>query len=158
MHGTRLLGTQDGGSYYWRHDEAFFCRADFQRIFRSISLHAKTSAGHARPDQTSTSILNDAMDVIAMTLPLSIKLAPSPDLLGLAAQKLLGGYTAPQTTYSVARKDLSTLLRLLLRLRLQKATWRRGFTVVALTNLRLTIENWLICWSTEYEPARIRTP
>jgi len=38
IQGTDILGTQDGGDCLWREDDAFFCRADFARIFRSIGL------------------------------------------------------------------------------------------------------------------------
>jgi hypothetical protein len=126
---TDLLGTQDGGDYFWRHDDAFFRQADFKRIFRSIGLPTKcTSSDQSlQLDDDSTSVLDDAMDVLAMTQPQTVSLAPSPDQLEPAARKLLGESDLLQKRYQVSREDLSTLLSLLLRLRLQKAKWGSRF-------------------------------
>jgi hypothetical protein len=66
------------------------------------------------------------MDVLAMTQPQTVSLAPSPDQLRPAARKLLGEGTT-QTPYRVPRKDLSMFLSLLLRLRLRKAKWGTRF-------------------------------
>ena len=66
------------------------------------------------------------MDVLAMTQPYTIQSAPSPDQLRLAAQKLLGE-GAFRKRHRIARKDLSTLLSLLLRLRLREAKWGSRF-------------------------------
>ena len=123
---TVLLGTQDGGDYFWRNDERFFYRANFERIFRSIGLQENTDKQSVCSNDHSTSILEDAMDVLAMTQPYTIQLAPSPDQLRLAAQKLLSE-GAFRKRHRTARKDLSTLLSLLLRLRLREAKWGSRF-------------------------------
>nr|POE60982.1 lysm domain-containing protein [Quercus suber] len=125
-HGTKLLGMQDGGSYHWRFDEGFFRNADFQRIFRSIERPVKVDTAAGYPDPNVTSIVEDTMDVLAMVVPSSISLAPSPDQLEPTARRLLGACGPFQTDYAVFRNDLSTLLRLLLRTRLEKPTWGPG--------------------------------
>lgn len=119
--GTDLLGTQAEGEYFWRHDRAFFRRADFQRIYRSISLPEA-------PDNqlTDPSLEEDVMDVLAMTQPQSETLAPSPNQLGPASRRLLGQGSV-RTGCRVTQSDLSTLLSLLLRLRLHKAKWGSYF-------------------------------
>lgn len=121
VQGTDILGTQEEGDYFWRHNDVFFRRADFQRTFRSIGL---PDGPNNQP--TDSNLEEDVMDVLAMTQPQSVSLAPSPDQLGPAARKLLGeGPT--RTRYRVTRRDFSTLLSLLLRLRLHKAKWGSYF-------------------------------
>ncbi|KAJ5620840.1 hypothetical protein N7510_004824 [Penicillium lagena] len=119
--GTDILGTQEEGDYFWRHDDAFFHTADYKRTLRSIGL-----PDDINNQPTDSGLEEDVMDVLAMTQPQSVSLAPSPDQLGPAARKLLDeGPT--RTQYRVARRDLSTLLSLLLRLRLYKAKWGSYF-------------------------------
>ena len=126
MQGTDLLGMQDGGEYPWRDDVTYFHRTNFERVFRSIGL--PENAGK-RPDpldydaDDTASIVEAVMDVLAMTQPYSIQLAPSPDQLRFAARKLLGE-DAFQKRYRTARRDFSTLLSLLLRLRLRETKGR----------------------------------
>ena len=127
---------QDEGSYYWRHDEAFFRKVDFQRVFRSLGQPAGMGTAHAKPGQASTSALEDVMDVLSMTLPLSVNLAPSPDQLSPVAQKLLDECAPSRANYRVARKDLLILLELLLCLRLQKSTWGPRFHLGTLTEVK----------------------
>jgi hypothetical protein len=66
------------------------------------------------------------MDVLAMTQPYTVCLAPSPDQLELVAQKLVTECPL-QMLYLVSRNDLSNLLSLLLRVRLQKDKWGSRF-------------------------------
>lgn len=119
--GTDLLGTQAEGEYFWRHDRAFFRRADFQRIFRSVSL---PEGPNNHP--TNPALEEDVMDVLAMTQPQSETLAPSPDQLEPASRKLLGEGSV-RTGYQLPQKSLSTLLSLLPRLRLHKSKWGSHF-------------------------------
>lgn len=126
VQGTDILGTQDGGDYFWRNDDAYFRKANFESIFRSIGLPENTDRPSNHLDYDSTSILEAAMDVLAMTQPHTVSLAPSPDQLRPAAQKLLGE-GASQRRYRIGREDLSALLSLLLRLRLREAKWGSRF-------------------------------
>ena len=66
------------------------------------------------------------MNVLAMTQPHFVSLAPSPNQLETTARKLLGQNLAC-TQYGATRQDVSTLLSFLLRLRLHKAKWAPGF-------------------------------
>ena len=66
------------------------------------------------------------MDVLAMTQPQKVSLAPSPDQLRSAARKLLNEGVF-QKRYRIARKDLSRLLSLLLQLRQHEAKWDSRF-------------------------------
>ena len=68
------------------------------------------------------------MDVLAMTQPQTVSWAPSPYQLGHAARKLFSGGVS-QERCRIARKDLSSLLSLLLRLRLRDAKWGTLFHV-----------------------------
>ena len=113
---------QDNGAYFWRNDDGNFCKASFEILFRSIGLPEDTDTTSIHLDYDSTSILEAAMDVLAMTQPYTIKLAPSPDQLRSAARKLLGE-SAFQNRYRILRKDWSILVSLLLRLRLREAQW-----------------------------------
>ena len=122
VQGTELLGTQDGGDYFWRNDEAFFRKPNFERIFRSIGLLENTDKASVHLGHGSTSSLEDAMDVLAMTQPQTVSMAPSPYQLGPAAGKLFSEGVF-QERCRVARKDLSRLLSLLLRLKLRDAKW-----------------------------------
>lgn len=118
--GTELLGTQEDGDYFWRPDEGFFHKAGFKRMLRSIGVQQFT-----KTDCHSTSIVEDAMDVLAMTQPFKVCTAPSPTNLDPAARRLLG--ESLQTQYLINQRDFSVLLSLLLRLRLHKIQWGQGF-------------------------------
>ena len=122
--GTDLLGTQDSGDYFWRSEDAYFQRANFEALFRSIGLTDNTEK--LTIDSSSVSILEAAMDVLAMTQPYNVCLAPSPEQLRPAAQKLLeeGSF---QSRYRTARKDLSNLLSLLFRVSLRRDKWGSYF-------------------------------
>ena len=124
--GTELFGTQDGDDYFWRHDDAFFRKSNFERIFRSIGLPENTDRPSIHLEYGSTSSLEDAMDVLAMTQPKTVSFAPSPYQLGHAARKLFSERVF-QERCRIARKDLSRLLSLLLRLRLRDAKWGTRF-------------------------------
>lgn len=123
---TEILGTQEDGEYFWRNDHAFFRKANFERIFRSIGLPENTDRPSIDVDYNSTSSVEAIMDVLAMTQPQAICLAPSPDQLRSAARKLLseGAFLKP---YRTAHKDLSRLLSLLLGLTLREAKWGSRF-------------------------------
>lgn len=126
VQGTDLLGTQEEGSYFWRNDDAFFRKSNFERIFTSIGLPEKTDRPSSQLYYDSASMLEATMDVLAMTQPYTICLSPSPDQLRPAARKLLSEGTF-QKRYRILRKDLSRLLSLLLRLRLREAKWKPRF-------------------------------
>ena len=98
-------------------------------MFRSIGLPEKADKPSILLDDDAddtTSIVEDAMNVLAMTQPQLIKIPPSPDQLRSAARRLLGE-DALQKRYRTVRGDLSKLLSLLLRLRLREAKRRSRF-------------------------------
>ena len=125
---TKILGTQDEGAYFWRsdHNDASFQKRNFARVFRSIGAPITKGNESLQMEFSSADMLNDTMDVLAMTQPHTIKMAPSPDQLRSAAQNLLAESAIPMQ-YTVTREDLSALLSLLSRLRLHTATWGSGF-------------------------------
>ena len=120
------MGTQDGGDYFWRNDDDFFRKSNFERLFRSIGLPENTDRPSIHLDHGSTSNLEDVMDVLAMTQPQTVSWAPSPYQLGPAARKLFSEGVF-QERCRIARKDLSILLSLLLRLKLRDAKWGTRF-------------------------------
>lgn len=126
--GTDILGTQEKGDYFWRFDEddTFFHRTGFKRMLRSIS---SIFPGTDHDSASSSSIVNDVMDVLAMTQPQHMTFAPSADQLEPAARKLLGEGSTAQMGYHcrATRQDLSILLSIPLRMRLYKAKWGLGF-------------------------------
>ena len=126
VRGTKLLGTLEDGDYSWRYYECFTRRANFNRILRSISLPEDADTQqHSQPGcHTSTFIVDDVMDVLAMTQPQDISVHPSPDLLKPVAQKLISGSATP-VKFWIEGEELSLLLSLLLRLRLHEAKWAR---------------------------------
>jgi hypothetical protein len=126
--GTGLLGTLEDGDYSWRYDECFTRRVNFNRILRSIS-HLKDPAldtqQQSQPgSDISTFIVDDVMDVLAMTQPQDISVHPSPDLLKPVAERLIGEGATP-VQFWIKGGELSLLLSLLLRLRLHETKWAR---------------------------------
>lgn len=126
--GTKLLGTLECGDYSWRfeYDECFTRRANFNRILRSISCPEDPGTQQcSKPScNTSTFIVDDVMDILAMTQPQDISLHPSPDLVKPAAQNLISGGATP-IQFWIKGEKLSILLSLLLRLRLYETKWAR---------------------------------
>ena len=118
--GNDLLGTQES-DYFWRHDDDFFRRASFERLFRSIGRPMVSSEKSPPSDHDSAAMVSDIMDVLSMTQPQpGLPNFPSPLLLEPAAWKFVGD---PRWQYQVTRQDCSILLSLLIRLRLRKARW-----------------------------------
>lgn len=114
---TDLLGTQEDGGYYWRFDERFFRKASFSRILRSI--------GHLKETGQEDAVVDDVMDVLAITQPQAMKLMPSPDRLRPVARETLEAGVVPMGC-RVSRSDLVTLLVLVLRMELQREKWGYG--------------------------------
>jgi hypothetical protein len=106
--GTDSLGTQQPGDHYWRHDEAVFREADFRRMLRSISEPAQF---YSVEKQWA---VDDVMDVLATTQPHSATLAPSPDQLREAAERIR---PSGSMKHRLCRDEFSLFLRLLLQLR-----------------------------------------
>ncbi|GFG11546.1 hypothetical protein IFM5058_05494 [Aspergillus udagawae] len=106
--GTDSLGTQQPGDHYWRHDEALFREADFRRMLRSISEPAQFYSAEKQW------AVDDVMDVLATTQPHSTTLAPSPDQLREAAERIL---SSGSMKHRLCRDEFSLFVRLLLQLR-----------------------------------------
>ncbi|KAI0468349.1 hypothetical protein F4859DRAFT_491319 [Xylaria cf. heliscus] len=115
-----LLGTREL-EWYWRQDAAFFRRAGFTRIFRSIAVSDYTSLKEQQIDMTSS--LSDAMDVLVMIGPQFIHAAPSEPQLESVARKLFAEGPPVVQRQVVEREDVSALMQLLLRLRLREERW-----------------------------------
>ncbi|PWY93547.1 hypothetical protein BO94DRAFT_572979 [Aspergillus sclerotioniger CBS 115572] len=114
---TDLLGTLEDGDYYWRFDEAFFRKASFSRILRSI--------GHLEENGQDDAAVDDVMDVLAMTQPQAMKLMPSPDQLRPVAWRMLEDGRVPMGC-RVGRRDLVCLVGLVLKMRLGREKWGYG--------------------------------
>ncbi|RWA11376.1 hypothetical protein EKO27_g3749 [Xylaria grammica] len=84
----RLLGTREL-DWFWRNDAAYFRKASFQRIFRSIVVPESTAgADLAMHLSNMTCVLSDAADVLVMVGPQFIHAMPSPEQLEIVARKL----------------------------------------------------------------------
>ncbi|OBT60744.1 hypothetical protein VE03_10877 [Pseudogymnoascus sp. 23342-1-I1] len=115
-----LLGTREL-EWLWRNDAAFFRRANFERMFRSIGV-PETTTRSSNQQNGMASALSDAMDVLIMVVPQFIHAAPWPEQLEVVARKLFAGEPT-LTQREVRREDVSTLMNLLLRMRLNKEKW-----------------------------------
>ncbi|KAI1127404.1 hypothetical protein F5Y10DRAFT_242974 [Nemania abortiva] len=114
-----LLGTREL-DWFWRNDAVFFRRASFERIFRSIGTPedmAGTEPLEKKSDMTST--VSDAMDVLIMVGPQFIHAAPSPAQLEAVARRLVAEGPVVERRI-VRRKDISTLMSLLQRIKLKE--------------------------------------
>ncbi|KAK9778135.1 putative TLDc domain-containing protein [Seiridium cardinale] len=118
----RLLGTREL-EWYWRNDAAYFHRASFERIFRSIAAPDKNTDNelpHEKND--TTSMLSDAMDVLVMVGPQFMHAMPSTGQLETIARKLsIEGPAIARK--AVTREESSILISLLLRVDLRKEKW-----------------------------------
>ena len=113
---------------YSREDGGWFCpslhQAQFARILQSMG---QSYQGESLLSKDSLqSLVGQTVDVLVMTQPSSIDVGPNPEGLDPVARRLLGEELL-RSQHLVAHKDLLTLLELLLRLRLQPATWGLGF-------------------------------
>ncbi|OBT70954.1 hypothetical protein VF21_10226 [Pseudogymnoascus sp. 05NY08] len=115
-----LLGTREL-EWFWRNDAAFFRRASFKRMFRSIGV-PETTTRLLKQQNGMTSTLSDAMDVFIMVGPQFMHAAPSPEQLEAVARNLFAREPT-LTQREVRREDVSTLVDLLLRMRLNKEKW-----------------------------------
>ncbi|KAI0438938.1 hypothetical protein F4803DRAFT_554568 [Xylaria telfairii] len=115
-----LLGTREL-DWYWRQDVAFFRKASFARIFRSIAVPDDVSLKQQQIDITSG--LSDAMDVLVMLGPQFIHAVPSEPQLESVARKLFAEGPPVARRQVMKREDVSVLIDLLLRLRLEERTW-----------------------------------
>ncbi|GIC94600.1 uncharacterized protein Aud_001929 [Aspergillus udagawae] len=106
--GTDSLGTQQPGDHYRRHDEALFREADLRRMLRSISEPAQFYSAEKQW------AVDDVMDVLATTQPHSTTLAPSPDHVREAAERIL---SRDSMKHRLCRDEFSLFVRLLLQLR-----------------------------------------
>ncbi|KAI1158524.1 hypothetical protein F5B18DRAFT_640510 [Nemania serpens] len=112
-----LLGTREL-DWYWRQDAAFFRRASFARLFRSIAVPDHVSLEQPQSDMTSS--LSDAIDVLVMIAPQFIHAGPSELQLESVAWKLFAEGLPVARRQIVRREDLSALINLLLGLELQE--------------------------------------
>ncbi|KAI1879619.1 hypothetical protein JX265_002573 [Neoarthrinium moseri] len=120
--GDCLLGTREL-DWFWRNDAAFFRRAGFERIFRSIAAPETTTGTDPSKQQTGmTSSLSDTMDVLVMVGPQFMHAMPSPAKLEPVARRLFAERSVVGRR-AATRDEVSTLVSLLLRLRLEKEIW-----------------------------------
>ncbi|KAI0862764.1 hypothetical protein F4860DRAFT_110842 [Xylaria cubensis] len=116
-----LLGTREL-DWYWRRDTAFFRKASFVRMFRSIAA-APDHKSRSQQQVDMASSLSDAMDVLVMIGPQFMHAMPSEPQLESVARKLFVEGPPVAGGQVVKREDLSALIRLLLRLRLEERRW-----------------------------------
>ncbi|KAI1878205.1 uncharacterized protein JN550_000387 [Neoarthrinium moseri] len=117
-----LLGTREL-DWFWQNDAAFFRRAGFERIFRSIAAPETTTGTDPSKQQTGmTSSLSDTMDVLVMVGPQFMHAMPSPAKLEPVARRLFAERSVVGRR-AATRDEVSTLVSLLLRLRLEKEIW-----------------------------------
>ncbi|KAI0410687.1 hypothetical protein F5X98DRAFT_381529 [Xylaria grammica] len=118
----RLLGTREL-DWFWRNDAAYFRKASVQRIFRSIVVPESTAgADLAMHLSDMTCVLSDAADVLVMVGPQFIHAMPSPEQLEIVARKL-SSETPDLARRTVRREEVSILINLLLRVRLEEEKW-----------------------------------
>ncbi|KAI0194468.1 hypothetical protein EV127DRAFT_422443 [Xylaria flabelliformis] len=115
-----LLGTREL-DWYWRQDTAFFRKASFVRMFRSIAVPDHKSLSQQQVDMTSS--LSDAMDILVMIGPQFMHAMPSEPQLESVARRLFVEGPPVAGGQVVRREDFSALIRLLLRLRLEERRW-----------------------------------
>ncbi|KAI1755548.1 hypothetical protein F4782DRAFT_408779 [Xylaria castorea] len=115
-----LLGTREL-DWYWRRDATFFRKASFARIFRSIAVPDHISLKQQLVDMTSS--VSDAIDVLVMIGPQFMHAVPSESQLESVARKLFAEGPSVVGRQVVRREDVSVLIRLLLRLRLEERRW-----------------------------------
>lgn len=120
-----LLGTREL-DWFWRRDATFFHNASFARVFRSLAAPETAIPDHddksATPVNDMTTSLSDAMDVLVMVGPQYIHAMPSEKQLEDVARRLFVSRPAVGQ-WAVRREDISTLMDLLLRTRLDKKKW-----------------------------------
>ncbi|KAF2967832.1 hypothetical protein GQX73_g5761 [Xylaria multiplex] len=121
-----LLGTREL-DWYWRESSAFFRKAGFTRIFRSIAVPENEFPEQQQEMDITSSALSDAMDVLVMIGPQFIHSVPSESQLGSVARRLFADGPAVSQRNVVMRKDILVLMDLLLRLRLQEERWAGSY-------------------------------
>ncbi|KAI9931987.1 hypothetical protein AWENTII_010300 [Aspergillus wentii] len=119
VQGTDLLGTDEYGDAYWHNNREYAEKADFKRIFRSISVPVE------EVKYESVDVLNDAMDVLAMVQPRMMPFLPSQSELEPVVRRVLGDGISVR--YDLQRKDLVVLVDLMLKLRLYTPRWGDNF-------------------------------
>ncbi|KAI0533088.1 hypothetical protein GGR58DRAFT_517179 [Xylaria digitata] len=132
-----LLGTREL-DWYWRESGAFFRKAGFARIFRSIAIPEHEFSEQQEMDITPSS-LSDAMDVLVMIGPQFIHSVPSEFQLGSMARRLFAHGPTMSRRNVVKWEDISAFIDLLLRLRLKEERWARSYyfgTIVEAESVR----------------------
>ncbi|OBT43810.1 hypothetical protein VE00_06305 [Pseudogymnoascus sp. WSF 3629] len=119
-----LLGTREL-DWFWRNDAAFFRRAKFERMFRSIGV-PETTTQVPKQQNGMASALSDVMDALIMVVPQFMHAAPSPEQLEVVARNLFAREPT-LTQIEVRREDVSTLMDLLLRMRLTNEKWGSSY-------------------------------
>ncbi|KAF7527828.1 hypothetical protein G7054_g10346 [Neopestalotiopsis clavispora] len=124
-----LLGTREL-DWFWRRDATFFHNASFARVFRSLAAPEMVTKYHddksiAQVNDITTS-LSDAMDVLVMVGPQYIHAMPPEKQLEDVARRLFISRPAVGQG-AVRREDISTLIDLLLRTRLDKKQWSSSY-------------------------------
>ncbi|OBT99608.2 hypothetical protein VE01_02857 [Pseudogymnoascus verrucosus] len=115
-----LLGRREL-DWFWRNDAAFFRRASFERMFRSIEV-PETTTQLLKEQNDINSALSDAMDVLIVVVPQFMHAAPSPEQLEVVAPNLFAREPI-LTQRELRREDVSILMDLLLRMRLSEEKW-----------------------------------
>lgn len=124
LQGDGLLGSMEF-DYFLHNAELFFRTASFRRIFRSIGVISEKGAAIAEEEETG-SILSDTIGALIVVTPQFFNCCPSTEQLKVAARRLLAEEPTP-TQRKLRRADISTLVDLLLRIKLKEKKWEKFF-------------------------------
>lgn len=115
--GADLLGVLEEADMYWQfqYDQNLIHQAKVKRILRSIAVPERTIA---LTEAESNFAVEETADVVAMLQPFFPPRAPVQEEVFPVAKRLFSGNTTPSRR-RVARKHFTTLLSILIRLRLQ---------------------------------------
>lgn len=126
LQGTELLGIEDDGfgRRWGPFREKCNCKVRINRIFRSISIGCPHLTSHPHVTNFDTLVTEDAIDAMLTICPSHPKLPATPEKLMPLAGRLLEGRTVQ---FQMKVNDLADLLCLIMRLKVYKTTWGRGF-------------------------------
>ncbi|PYH68674.1 uncharacterized protein BO88DRAFT_444355 [Aspergillus vadensis CBS 113365] len=126
LQGTELLGIEDDGfgRRWGPFREKCNCKVRINRIFRSISIGSPHLTSHPHVTNFDTLVTEDAIDAMLTICPSHPKLSATPEKLTPLAERLLEGRTVQ---FQMKVKDLAHIICLIMRLRVYKTTWGRGF-------------------------------
>ncbi|KAI1425302.1 hypothetical protein F5Y12DRAFT_747890 [Xylaria sp. FL1777] len=135
-----FLGTREL-DWFWRNDAAFFRKASLERIFRSIALPENTAKEEiSRQLNSMISAVSDVQDVLIMVGPQFMHTFPTPEQLETVPRRLFGG-RLHFLRGVLRREEVSTLISLLLRMRLSEEKWCSFYTLSDIVEVNPGVED-----------------